>query len=398
MANRSQAGTEGPASSWYRGNLHMHSFWSDGHHFPEMVAKHFKEAGYHFIAFTEHDRFQVGEKWIPTAEDTPTGRTLRESGFLGAYRDQFGEDWVEIAQRDGQECVRLKPLAEYRELLEEPERFLILNGEEVTTKSRDTAHWINVINAPEPIGGIASEGASFEAMNQTAARAAEMERASASPILVSLNHPNYVWNATAEDVAAASAIGVFEIHTALNCTFSYGDEVHPGAERIWDIVLAKRLSQPGARPVYGIATDDCHVYHRSDSVPAHEQGSSMPCRAWVMVRAAALTPDALVEAMKNGDFYASTGVSLRSVEADGSGLRLQIEPEPGVEYTTRFIGTCRGTGLVGTTLAEATGTEPSYQFAGDELYVRAAITSSAPHPNPTVPGDAQKAWTQPVVP
>jgi len=41
---------------WYRGNLHMHSFWSDGCDFPECVAAWFKEAGYHFIAFTEHDQ------------------------------------------------------------------------------------------------------------------------------------------------------------------------------------------------------------------------------------------------------------------------------------------------------------------------------------------------------
>lgn len=404
------------APNWYRGNLHMHSFWSDGHHFPEMVAQHFKDAGYHFIAFTEHDRFQLGDKWIPVSGETATGRTLRESGFLYAYRDAFGAGWVETARRHDGEYVRIKPLAEYRDLVEEPERFLILNGEEVTAKSARTTHWINVFNGPQPIGGVSSPGDASQAMDATVARAEEMAQASGRDVMVSLNHPNYVWNATAEDIAGAAALSFFEVHTALNCTFSYGDEIHPAAERIWDIVLSKRLGQPGSQPVYGIATDDCHVYHLSDSVPAHERGSSMPCRAWVMVRAAELTPDALVAAMKQGDFYASSGVALRSLEMDGSGLSLAIEPEPGVAYTTRFIGTRRGTDLkgepselgdrvtqrysaeVGQVLQEVQGAQANYTFRGDELYVRALVTSDAPHPNPTVPGDTMKAWTQPVVP
>jgi len=408
--------TEGAALHWYRGNLHMHSFWSDGHHFPEMVARHFKDAGYHFIAFTEHDRFQTGDKWIPVSGETGTGRTLRESGFLDAYRDTFGADWVETECREDGEYLRVKALSEYRDLVEEPGRFLILNGEEVTAKSEETSHWINVFNAPEAIGAVSTPGDAPAVMNATVARAAELASGSGRAVMVSLNHPNYVWNATAEDIAEASELRFFEIHTALNCTFSYGDEVYPGVERLWDIALSKRLSHPGGQLVYGIATDDCHVYHRTDSVPPHERGSSTPCRAWVMVRAPELTPDALVAAMGGGDFYASSGVGLSSLEADGGGLRLSVRPGPGVRYTVQFIGTPRGTDLegepsaggdrvtrtysdeVGQVLQETKGSEARYDFSGDELYVRALITSDAPHPNPTVPGDTLKAWTQPVVP
>src|SRR5262245_60360240 len=127
---------------WYRGNLHMHSFWSDGQHFAEMAAAHYKAAGYQFIAFTEHDRFQVGEKWIPLTQPTPSGQPLGESAWWADYLQRFGPDWVQRAQRQGQDCVRLRPLAEYRSLLEEPERFLIVNGEEVTVKAPQGIHWI----------------------------------------------------------------------------------------------------------------------------------------------------------------------------------------------------------------------------------------------------------------
>ena len=52
---------------------------------------------------------------------------------------------------------------------------------------------------------------------------------------------------------------------------------------------------------------------------------------------------------------------------------------------------------IGTVLAEVEGPAPSYTFTGDELYVRARITSSQPHPNPSEPNDTTMAWTQPAV-
>jgi len=36
-------------------------------------------------------------------------------------------------------------------------------------------------------------------------------------------------------------------------------------------------------------------------------------------------------------------------------------------------------------------------MAGNELYVRARVTSSKPHPNPFAEGDHEMAWVQPVL-
>ncbi len=43
------------------------------------------------------------------------------------------------------------------------------------------------------------------------------------------------------------------------------------------------------------------------------------------------------------------------------------------------------------------GTEARYVARGDELYVRARVTSTQPHPNPFRAGDVTMAWTQPLV-
>jgi len=48
-------------------------------------------------------------------------------------------------------------------------------------------------------------------------------------------------------------------------------------------------------------------------------------------------------------------------------------------------------------LQSVEGSEASYAFDGTELYVRAVVTSSRLHPNPSQPGEFERAWVQPVV-
>jgi hypothetical protein len=242
-----------------------------------------------------------------------------------------------------------------------------------------------------------------------------LSRASGRRIVLHLNHPNFEWNATAEDIAAASELRFMEIHTALDCTYSYGDELHAGAERIWDIVLAKRLSN-GEPILYGLATDDAHQY--VDAEPWHR--SAMGGRAWIMVRSKTLTQDGILGAMERGDFYCTNGVSLVDVRCNGKTVSLKIQDEEGVNYRTIFIGTPRGfddssspvldadgkevrttrrySRDIGKVLSESDSLAPEYTFTGNELYVRALVLSDRAHPNPSIEGDVQKAWTQAFVP
>ena len=53
---------------------------------------------------------------------------------------------------------------------------------------------------------------------------------------------------------------------------------------------------------------------------------------------------------------------------------------------------------VGKVVATSAELKASYQFTGQELYVRAKVTSSKPHPNPYQKGDVETAWTQPFTP
>ena len=51
---------------------------------------------------------------------------------------------------------------------------------------------------------------------------------------------------------------------------------------------------------------------------------------------------------------------------------------------------------IGEVLAEVPGLAPSYTFKGDELYVRAIVTSSGVPAIESIEAPHKRAWTQPV--
>src|SRR3970040_125706 len=94
-----------PAASWWKGNLHTPSLWSDGDDFPEMVIDGYKKSGYDFVALSDHNVLAEGERFVETDPE-----------IVADYRARFGNDWVEVTE-DGR--VRLKTFDEYRSLFEE---------------------------------------------------------------------------------------------------------------------------------------------------------------------------------------------------------------------------------------------------------------------------------------
>ena len=118
-----------------------------------------------------------------------------------------------------------------------------------------------------------------------------------------------------------------------------------------------------------------------------------------MVRSTHLTPERLIAAIEAGDFYASSGVTLRDVRYDdGSGtLDVEVEPAEGASYTVELVGTIAGDpGRVGVVLETVEGTSARFDVPAEALYVRAVVTSSLPPENPSFDGQRRQAWTQPV--
>lgn len=398
------ASSEEGGYRWWKGNTHTHTLWSDGDSPPETVSLWYKEHGYQFLVLSDHNVMLEGSRWYLLRNDI-------HQKALEKYRRQFGDDWVDTRETDKGLEVRLKPLSEFRTLFEEAGKFIFIPGEEITGSFQKRPVHLNGINLVETI--LPREGASAaETIQNSIDDVMEQSRKSNQPILIHLNHPNFEWGILPEDILEVTGDAFFEIFNGGPDVENYGDEARVGTERMWDIVLAKRLGELGLPVFYGVASDDAHFYVNWGI------GQVNPGRGWVMVRAKRLTPESIVNAMKMGDYYCSTGVLLDDIHWDGKSIHLAVKPEPNVNYTIEFIGTKKGTDLVGvpiegddrakgrynyseaigTVFEKVTGPEAWYQVKGDELYIRARITSDRYHPNPFAKGDVEMAWTQPFVP
>src|SRR6187402_2423524 len=90
------------AKQWYKGNLHTHTYWSDGDEYPEMVLDWYKSRGYDFVALSDHNTLARGEKWI---------KVIKSGSFQDAfdkYLTRFGNGWVTYKTDSGRTEVKLK--------------------------------------------------------------------------------------------------------------------------------------------------------------------------------------------------------------------------------------------------------------------------------------------------
>src|SRR5687767_10406943 len=257
-------GTAGPQRQWFKGNLHTHSLWSDGDHFPEMIADWYRSRGYQFLALSDHNVLSEGEVWKPLAE------VRKRAGDVGLdkYRKRF-PDVVQVRTRAGSgEEIRLQPLEKVRELLEKPGEFILIQSEEISdgfavtrpdgTTVRLPVHMnaTNIAEAIKPQGGSSVRDVIRRNLQAVEAQATRLNR----PIVTHLNHPNFRWGVSAEDLAHVVEERYFEIYNGHPKTNTLGDAAHPGLEKVWDIGNTIRLAQLNAQPLMGLATDDSHHY------------------------------------------------------------------------------------------------------------------------------------------
>ena len=136
-----------------------------------------------------------------------------------------------------------------------------------------------------------------------------------------------------------------------------GDGIHIEEDigiRLWDRVLST------GRRIWGVGNDDFHHWGQER-------------RVWNVVKAWERTPDAVLEALRSGNFYISTGYGFDAIEVDGCDILFRLKSgSPLFAETYKYL-TIFGRG--GKVLAEKTGyfQEFRYHVSGDEGYVRAEV-------------------------
>jgi hypothetical protein len=136
----------------------------------------------------------------------------------------------------------------------------------------------------------------------------------------------------------------------------------------WDDLLAAGC------PIYGLAVDDAHW----------RSGSKDAGLGWVWVRAAELTPGAILHALARGHFYASCGPQIHDLEWDPGQQEVRVRCSPSVAVD--FVGNGWRSRRVSAPRGE-TLTEASYTPGWGQTYVRVACQDEL----------GRWAWSNPIM-
>jgi len=233
------------------------------------------------------------------------------------------------------------------------DNFLLIQGEEVTDSYEGTPVHLNALNTNKTIEPQHGNSITETLQNNVDA----INQAGAIP---QINHPNWKWSFTDKEISSLKNVKHFElfnVHPDSNL-FSAGGK--PGMEEIWDRILSKNVL------MFGIASDDAHHY-----IGEFSPQRANPGTGWIMVKAQELSKEAIINALENGEFYSSLGVTIKNIQVTDHKYTVEIEPYKDAAYTTTFIG------KNGKILQESFGTKAEYIFSGEELYVRARVFESS---------------------
>ena len=240
--------------------------------------------------------------------------------------------------------------------------FLLIPGEEVTSSFDGASVHVNGLNIPHVVEAKFAESlvATIQA-NVDAVREVEG--------VPHINHPNFQWSFGIEELRQIERDRLLEIWNGHPTVHNQGGSGTPGLEEVWDVLLT------GGKRIYGIAVDDAHHFQGE-----FDRDRANPGRGWIAIRATALDPLLLMEALEAGDFYASTGVELDDVIVTPDRLEVRIRVDRDFRYKTTFIGSG------GQVLGESVENPAVYELTGAEAYVRAKVVDSG----------GRVAWVQPV--
>jgi hypothetical protein len=230
--------------------------------------------------------------------------------------------------------------------------FLILPGIELAVASPRPGQCWHLVGLGADDSAVAAEKpASLDEMT------ARVKGASRLSVLA---HP-YWSSLSGADVCRLGDIDLIEV-------FNSGCEIEIGrghAEYQWDVCLG------AGRRMNAVAVDDCH-------------GRDEIGMAWVMVRAAEKTSEAVLDALARGMFYSSCGPEIRDVRPGPDAMAVTTSP-------CRTISVIADAQAGGRFLDEETGGDiaaAAYGYRRWERYLRVQVTDAL----------GRRAWSNPFYP
>lgn len=315
---------------WHAGVLRVRTTHSEGGRSPEELVRAFKKAGLDFCAFADrpeggdqngdgkHDWSGDGE--VSTrARRLPSGRAV----FEGRGREAYLRDYSRSAARQG------KPWVKENWKLSVPGDFVVLRAVEVG--SHIPALCIGPPAGPLPRGAHLG----YELVERTVA---------SGGFAVMCDTPADLQELPAEllKVAGTDASG-----------------------EVWDRMLSARLPEPARGRSEALPSGGKFFFFPAGLIgrpPASGGEFVLPERtALAVVLSKEHTEEAIIEALRRGSFYSTTGPRIKEIRTEGASLTISTEDSCQIFFRSEG----------GKVLGGAFGTEATYEFAGEEKYIRA---------------------------
>lgn len=292
-----------PASGdWYKANLHAHTTLSDGHWTAEQVKQEYRARGYSVVAFTDHRHY--------------------------AWHSELADDsFVPLAAFEADLNEPFPPKGDFQRV-----KTYHLNVYDTHPATR------GAFTAPQP----PQHYGDMESLNNYIAEL------NAAGFLVCYNHPRWSLQ-THADYTALRGVFAMEI-------YNHGCE-HDGLYG-YEPQAYDEMLRAGIR-LSCVATDDNHNCY----APGHPLCDSFG--GATMLKLPSLSYEAVITALKEGHFYATTGPEIHALFVEDGKLHVKCSPVSKIYAATQGRRCKQAVAPCGETICEAV-----FDIVGDEGYFR----------------------------
>ena len=298
--------------NWYKGNIHCHTTDSDGMLTPDEVVRLYRDAGYDFLAISDHNIFSD-------------------------YRSRFDcEDFIILPAMEASAVLYAD---ESRKALLKVHHIHGILGDKQMRQKAAKGLFTHLQKYPEWEYFGDWDGAAIAQKLQ--------DDLQAHGCLTIYNHP--VWSRVSEEefiyTKGLTALEIYNYGTVNESATGY-DSLR------WDVML-----QNGRR-IYATASDDNHNREVPDSLGGY-----------IMVKAETLSHEAIIEAILKGNYYSSSGPEIYDWGIRDGIAYVECSPVNRVNF---MAGNHVNAGL--SVLSENGGNtliRAEFPLRGDEAYVRA---------------------------
>ena len=271
--------------NFYKGNMHCHSNLSDGKLSPEELKEQYKSHGYSFLAITDHEHFNNNsylddEDFITITSAEYAVKEFPEQSTLKNFKMKVAHLNLYAKKQDNTNHICYSPIFDHDSTGERRERIL-----------KEYDHGYERVYTPEGINEI-------------------IKIANENGFFVAYNHPRWSLENYSHYSKYEGLWGVEILNYACHSSGIYE----------YDINVHDDFLRDGKR-IFASAGDD-----------NHSLGNQFG--AWVVVNAESLTYDNIINALLNGDFYASSGPEIKELYVEDNKIYVKSSNAKMISFST----------------------------------------------------------------